>query len=288
MINDRETNIVYLSEWLSNEKCGHPDFYNRLTNLLDRLGIKWGVLRHTNDYWVRDFMPIQIATDDFLKYKYAPDYLVKVRGRKGFVTDCAEDCRELGIKCRETDVVIDGGNVVLCGENVIMTDKVFEENGVEKGDERLTLALEKALKHKVIFIPWVRHAPPSSKTEDVYGHADGFIKYCGNNKILMTNHRESRPNEADAIRRVLERNGYKVTEMLFDVPKPSTYYNWAYINFLQIGSEIIMPCLGIDEDYLAEIYVKEAFPRCNVTTIEMKDMVEEGGALHCLTWNIMS
>ena len=49
MINDRETNIVYLSEWLSNEKCGHPDFYNRLTNLLDRLGIKWGVLRHTND-----------------------------------------------------------------------------------------------------------------------------------------------------------------------------------------------------------------------------------------------
>lgn len=288
MINDRDTNIVYLSEKLKDGEYSHPKFFKRFTSLLDSLGIKWSLLRHTKDFWVRDFMPIQIAKDDFLKYRYAPDYLVKVKGNEEYITDCAEDCQSLGIKCRETDIVIDGGNVVFCGENVIMTDKTFEENGVKKGDEKLATALEKALKHKVIFIPWVRHAPPSSKTEDVYGHADGFVKYCGDNKILMTNHRMSRPDEADAIREVLENHGFEVTEMLFDVPKPDPDLNWAYINFLQVGNEIIMPCFGIDEDYQAERYVKEAFPQCNVHTIEVKEIAYDGGALHCLTWNIMS
>ena len=99
------------------------------------------------------------------------------------------------------------------------------------------------MKHKVIFIPWVRHAPPSSKTEDVYGHADGFVKYCGDNKILMTNHRMSRPDEADAIREVLENHGFEVTEMLFDVPKPDPDLNWAYINFFA-GRQRKSSCLA--------------------------------------------
>lgn len=287
MISDQDTNIVYLSEKLKSGKYSHPDFFNRLTALLDSVGIKWELLKHTKDYWVRDFMPIQISKDNFLKYKYAPDYLVKVKGNEDFITDCAEDCETLGIKYRETDAVIDGGNVVFCGEQAVMTDKVFEENGMEKGDEKLTHTLEQALRHKVIFIPWVRHAPPSSTDNDVYGHADGFIKYCGRNKILITNHREAFPREADAIRQELESHGFEVTEMLFNAPRPNPDLNWAYINFLQVGDEIVMPRFGIYDDEQAERYVREEFPSCNVHTIMMEEIAVEGGALHCLTWNIM-
>lgn len=287
MITDQDTNVVYLSEWLSDRREGHADFYGRFTALLDNLGIEWGVLKHTNDYWARDYMPIQISKDDFLKYKYRPDYLYKVRGRKQYITDCSKACAELGIKYRETDIVLDGGNIVWCGEYAVMTDKVFEENGVEKNDERLASALEEALMHKVIFIPWVRHGPPGSKTKDVYGHSDGFIKYCGNGKILMTNHREKHPSEADAIRRTFENYGFDVTEMLFDMPSKDNELNWAYVNLLQVGKEIIMPCFGIDEDEQAEEYISKAFPECNVSTIRMNDVAYDGGALHCVTWNIM-
>lgn len=287
MINDCDTNIVYLSERLAKGKYSHPEFFKQLTDLFDSVGIRWDVLKHTKDYWVRDFMPVQISKDDFLKYKYAPDYLVKKKGLEGFITDCAEECEELGIKCRETDIVIDGGNVVLCGDCVVMTDKVFEENGVEKGDARLTHALEQAMRHKVVFIPWVRHATQGNIEDDVFGHADGFVKYCGGNKLLMTNHREAYPDEADAIRQVLEDSGFEVTEMLFSAPRLNPDLNWAYINFLQVGREIIMPCFGIGEDEQAERYVREAFPECSVHTIGMEEIAVEGGALHCLTWNIM-
>ncbi len=287
MIKDQDTNIVYLSEWLSDKNEGYPGLFKRLTTLLNKLGIKWDVLKHTNDYWARDYMPIQVSKDDFLKFKYRPDYLYKVEGREQYITDCSDACAELGIKYRESDIIIDGGNIVWCGEYAIITDKVFEENDVPKNDEKLSAAIENALGHKVIFIPWVRHAEPHEEGKDVFGHADGFIKYCGNNKILMSNHREAHPEEADAIRQVLENHGFEVTEMLYDVPDPNTDLNWAYINFLQVGLEIIMPCFGIDEDKQAERYVTEAFPECNVHTIRMKSVAYKGGALHCLTWNIV-
>ena len=44
---------------------------------------------------------------------------------------------------------------------------------------------------------------------------------------------------------------------------------------------------GIGEDEQAERYVREAFPECSVHTIGMEEMAVEGGALHCLTWNIV-
>lgn len=286
MIQDKDTNIVYFSEWLPAKHGGHPDFFRRLTALLDKVGIKWDILKHTADYWVRDYMPLQLAENDYLKYVYRPDYLYKVDGRAQYITDCSEACAELNIQHRTTDIVIDGGNVVDCGAYIVMTDKVFEENGVPKNDEKLSARLEKALRKKVIFIPWTRHSQPDDEETDVYGHADGFIKYCGGNKILMSNLRDTYPNEADAIRQVLECHGYNITEMLFKVPHPDTDVNWAYINFLQVGNEIIMPYFDIHEDRLAIQYISEAFPECNVHTIRMRRVAYHGGALHCLTWNI--
>ena len=137
-----------------------------------------------------------------------------------------------------------------------------------------------------MFIPWTRHSQPDDEKADVYGHADGFIKYCGGNRILMTNLRDTYPDEADEMRQVLESHGYVVTEMLFDVLHPDANVNWAYINFLQVGNVIIMPCFGIDEDRQAQQYISESFPGCNIHTIKMKCVVYKGGALHCLTWNI--
>ena len=67
MIQDQDTNIVFLSEWL---KIAYPGFFSRFTKLLNELGIHWKTLNYTNDIWARDYMPIQLGKDDFLKYKY--------------------------------------------------------------------------------------------------------------------------------------------------------------------------------------------------------------------------
>ena len=229
-------------------------------------------------------MPIQLGENEFLRYRYYPDYLVKSKNRKDVetITDATKVLRGMGISCRSTKQIIDGGNMVACGPYIVITDKVFTENGYNKGDSEYKALLESELGHPVIVIPWTSHE------DDVYGHSDGFIKWCGDNRILMGNHGDCYPEEAAYIRRILESYGFEVTEMRFKgkVDTPCYDLNWAYINFLQVGKNIIMPKFNIEEDTIALKYIQNAFPDCIIRQIEMAEIAKEGGALHCISWNV--
>ncbi len=104
----------------------------------------------------------------------------------------------------------------------------------------------------------------------------------------MGNHGDCYPEEAASIRRILESYGFEVTEMLFKdkVDSPCYNLNWAYINFLQVGKNIIMPKFNIEEDAIAKQYIQAAFHDCNIRQIDMPEIAIEGGALYCLSWNV--
>lgn len=279
MIQDKDTNIVYISEWLVKE---YPDFYSRFTEMMFEMGIKWDLLKYTEDIWARDYMPVQLDENDYLKYNYSPDYLLKLPEKQRYMTDCARTIKELGISVRTTDIKIDGGNVVACGDYIVMTEKVFQENGKSIGDPFFIKELVEIFKHDIIFIPWKPHY------DDEYGHSDGFVKWCGGNTILMSNHSETDSEEAKQIKIRLESKGFAITDMTFEGRgfKTTPDCNWAYINFLQVGNKIIVPSFGIPEDRVAYEYIRSAFPNCDIRQIRMKDVVKKSGALHCLTWNI--
>ena len=284
LMHDEDTNMVFISPWLKDENEGHPEFYQHLKGVLNEMGIEFKdkVLKSTNDYWARDYMPIQLGKDEFLNYHYYPNYLVNIDDIKT-ITDATKVLRGMGISCRSTNLIIDGGNMVSCGPYIVMTDKVFSENRKKKNDADFKALLESELGHPVIIIPWTPHE------DDVYGHSDGFIKWCGDNRILMGNHGDCYPEEAASIRRILDSYGFEVTEMRFKdkVDTPCCDLNWAYINFLQVGKNIIMPKFNIEEDAIAQQYIQEAFPDCCIRQIEMaEEIAKEGGALHCLSWNV--
>ena len=292
LMHDSETNMVYFSPWLNDEKDGHPEFYHRLKELLNGLGIKTGELKSTEDYWVRDFMPIQLSKNEYFKYVYKPDYLVKSKNPddKQYITDCNNVIRGMGLNCHKTDLVIDGGNMVSCGSYIVMTNKIFQENydSYKENPDDFKNEFESELGHPVIIIPWTMHGDFDAEDTDKYGHSDGFVKWCGGNRILMGNHGDEYPTEAKAIRSVLEEHGFEVTEMRFKdkVEHPCADLNWAYINFLQVGQHIILPSFNIEEDIIAYKYVKDAFPNCEIHQIEMAEIAIEGGAMHCISWNI--
>ena len=132
------------------------------------------------------------------------------------------------------------------------------------------------------------HGDFDAKDTDKYGHSDGFIKWCGDNHILMCNHGDEYPEESTDIKNELEMYEFEVTEMRFNdkVISPMAGLNWANINFLQVGKHIIMPIFNIEEDFIAYDYIADAFPDCTIHQIEMAEIVEEGGVLHCISWNI--
>lgn len=281
LLHDEVTNVVYFSPWLNNKEVGHIEFYQQLLLLLKEIGIDVRELKCTEDYWARDYMPIQLNENEFLKYRYYPDYLVNTK-YINTITDSSKVLRGMGIRCRSTNLIIDGGNMVSCGSYIVMTDKVFTENRKKKNDADFKALLEAELGHPVIIIPWKQHK------DDVYGHSDGFIKWCGGNHILMGNHGDCYPKEAADIRLILESYGFEVNEMRFKdkIDSPCYDLNWAYINFLQVGKNIIMPKFNIEEDEIAQKYIHEAFPNCTINQIEMTKIAKKGGALHCISWNI--
>ena len=275
-MNDFDTNFVYISRLLRSD---FKPFCDELTGLFGKLGIAWDFLDGTRDIWVRDFMPVQLSKDSFWGYKYSPDYLL---GKEQYISDQSKIAKNINLELDISDIVFDGGNIVFAGEYALVCDKVFAENSRSKNDKEFIARLEKELGKKLILLPWRAH--PSDKNGDIYGHSDGFVKYCGKNKILMSSHADSYPSEAQDIKLILEFHGFSVEQMSF--AKPCYEYDWAYINFLQIGSHIIMPSFGSANDEIAKEFIARAFVGAKISSINCQKIASLGGALHCIAWNI--
>lgn len=54
LITCDEINIVYFSECIKDFRC-----YGAITKILDKYQVKHELLSFTNEYWVRDYMPVQ-------------------------------------------------------------------------------------------------------------------------------------------------------------------------------------------------------------------------------------
>ena len=125
------------------------------------------------------------------------------------------------------------------------------------------------------------------KDDDIYGHSDGVVK-----PLPMLSQKETImisplfKNEREQLYKDLN-TLFDIKEILFDVRgKDFEKYAWAYINFLQVGNKILVPSLGLPCEESVMNQIRQYFPNCIVDSIEMREVVDEGGALHCITWNI--
>ena len=272
MICDYQTNKVYLAEGIK----GYPKVAENLLYALYKEGIETEYLPHSKSkkhVWARDYMPIQLEEGRFLKYVYRPDYL---KNDKDYIPNYAGMIRKLGLNCKPTSLVIDGGNVVKWDDAVIMTDKVLKENpGYD--EYGLRFRLEELFETDVVFIPWDRY--------EMFGHADGMVRFIDRRTVLLNNYLDFDRSLRERIIRALDGH-FEVKELQYDTPRCSKY-SWAYLNFLQVAGRIFVPGLGISEDRLAVQQIQRFYPEHKVMLVpDCLELVRDGGALNCVTWNI--
>lgn len=271
------TDRVYFSELLP-QRC--PILYQHLAQELTVNNICHFLLKNTKDIWCRDYMPIQIDEKRFVCYIYNPDYLqtkyylrtiTDVRNMEYFI-NLQQECEIFSL-----DLVIDGGNVVKCGDKIVMTDKVFEENSAKSHLDILNM-LENAFLSEIIILPW--------DNDEYLGHSDGIVHYVGDNRILITNYWDFNPTLAKKYLKILEQH-FDVLPLSYNV-KRNHQRSWAYVNYLQIGDFVFVPQLGIAEDEQALQQIVTIYPNCKVIGIPAIEAVRKGGALNCISWNIVS
>ena len=273
MICDYQTNKVYLAKGLTHYM---PLCKNLLYALIsERIPICLPARTTSKKHvWLRDYMPIQLNGNSYLRYVYRPDYL---KGYEDYIPDYKAIDKDLNLDCISTDIVLDGGNVIKCGGKVIMTDKVLLENNTRYKKDELLAKLEQLFEAEVVLIPWDRY--------DEYGHADGMVRFIESGRVLMNNYVDFDPALRRRLLAVLTPH-FEVEELHYG-HRPQSKYSWAYLNFLQTDRCIFVPGLGIKADYLAMEQIRELYPQHKVIMIDgCRSLVRDGGALNCCTWNV--
>ena len=280
MIADHETNAVFVADTLEHE---FPAVYTGLSEILGHHEIPLRTISGTRSIWCRDYMPIQVAEDRFVQFRYAPDYLTgKYRHLRadGQIGPDLPDVQNCGL----SDIVLDGGNVVGGSDQVIVCDKVFRENPKWKPSELLRKLKDLLGVEQVIDIP--------TEPGDIVGHADGVVRFINGNVVLANDYEVIDGRYGAALKRRLRRAGLEVVEIPYrplvrkarGIPPASG----CYINYLKVGRLIVLLRFGLPEDEEARRQVQCFFPDSDVQSLDCSSLSPEGGVLNCATWTVFS
>ncbi len=285
MITEQYKDTVFFSNLFARH---YPLEYKQIKQILQQNHVRSGLLYNTADYWCRDYMPVQRYYNDFVQFKYFPDYL---QGKEPYRTDSTPVIQSLKLNFHynQSPLNIDGGNIVSCEQkqqetshvpklksDIIMTEKIFKENPSFTRQQVMEELCKTFPDDDIILIPWDK--------EDICGHTDGIVHNIGDGKILAN---------LNLYPQAIAKEMRKRFEARFDVVdlEISKYHenSWAYINMLQTRDIIIVPGLGLPQDKEALEQIRKLHPsyedriyQVNIATI----IKEWGGGINCMTWTV--
>ena len=245
----------------------HTKIADALRSILNKYDIKCEILE-TKDIWMRDFMPFLLDDGRLVSYDYDPDYLKD------------DKYSHLGTKIQplkeHINLVLDGGNFVRLGGKAIMTDKIFIENPSKTKSEIIEIIKQKCALNELIITP--------RQPYDMQGHSDGMVRWIDENSVLVNDFSNESKSFNDRLIRSLKKYGLNIKFMKYGEGFFSKTRDWgAYLNFIKIKNILIVPIYGIDDDDAAIAQIKKIYSDCSVETINLSEIIELGGALHCIT-----
>lgn len=276
MISDAQTNTLFLADCLPTKQ---PKFFPRFEKVLGECKIGFRFLPGCKDIWAVDFMPVQINKEEFVQFKYNPDYLQGNRWRQT-ISDVDGVCRSIGLPTKKSPLVVDGGNVVKASNKVIMCDKVFHENKHLPEKEVIRRLKEALQTENLFFVPW--------DTNDFTGHADGMVRFVDEDTVLINDYSKEEPKFQRCFRMALHNAGLNWIELPYHPANDPKLISakGLYLNYLQMKQAVIVPAFNTKHDDKAVAILEQVFKSQTVRTVHSNEPAKEGGVLNCITWNI--
>jgi agmatine/peptidylarginine deiminase len=270
-----KANRVYFSHLLPKE-C--PILWSELKSHLDSREIEYAFLNYSKNIRCRDCMPIQTADDTMVHYWYYPDYLEKKCSQRtqSQVVYSNMYIAFPNVNHKPLNLILDGGNIMLCGDVIVMTDKVITQN-INYSRGQIIQMISDVFECDILFLP--------CNKSNKFGHVDDMIQYLDNNKILLTSDSNMSSTYYQEIKKTLERK-FEVIPLKYNVKKKHKR-DWSYINFLQVGNTVFIPCLNIPEDRQAISQIQQVLPdNVEVVGIPALEIVRKGGGLRSISWSV--
>lgn len=244
----------------------------------------------SKNLWVRDWLPVP-CLDKLCLFRYCKDFhkypQLKLERNVWPTNDYT------GHTARFSNIVADnGGALAVHGDKCIVTDTIYQRNPCVPPRE-LIKTLEKFTGCRVIVIP--------TEPGDTLGHADGMVHWINEDHCFVNCYE---PHLFALIRVELSEAGVDAvpfpwidpldsdfepeTEAFFRERYPITD-DWLpafgyYINFLVLGSVVVVPSFHIWEDDQVVKEVERAFHGCEVVQVDCRELCMLGGLVNCVTW----
>lgn len=256
-------------------------------------------------YWCRDYMPVLVSEEGtYARFKFNPDYLRNSKTYCKCIIPQEEVCKGLNINgSLDLGITFDGGNYVRCGNKVVMTDKIFTENP-EENAAKLLKKLEETLQAEIVLLPW--------DMEEFCGHSDGMVTYLGNDKVLLNGCWEKKAKSFHERLLTILKGSFGADNVeVLRLEGLESRHTWCYLNYLQFGDVIFLPRLHAEtkaERAAAKADKADAFSlseeahKCDTVALDVFEklfdgykikqvyawpLVRRGGALHCVTWELV-
>jgi len=268
---------IYLSSII---KRKFPKTFIDLENTLeDEKNIKLEYLDNTKDIWLRDFMPIKTYSGKYVQYIYEPDYLKdkKFSHLKTNVNKIIP--KQVKNNIVYTDIVLDGGNFVRYNKKAILTDKIYKENPDYTKEDLNSKVKEVFELDELIIIP--------KQPYDIYGHSDSMVRWIDENRVLVNDFQIESKSFNEKLVKALKKHHLEIDFLDYG----DSYFNdnrkWASnMNYLKIADIILVPVNTLNGMTMFYDKLEKYFPDSSIYFIDCVELIKEGGAIHCITWEV--
>lgn len=239
----------------------------------------------TDDVWIRDHGPIALRDSlgralltnwEFNAWggkfpRFAQDNAVPTAMAHHLMMPVTSPCP--GYVLEGGAIESDGNGIILTTDPVLLNpnrnpdyDRAGHENVLREG-----LGAD-----RVISLPY------GLPNDDTDGHIDNVARFTPSGAVLLSLREDL--TDLATNRSHLEAAGYTVEPL--PLPRLPGDPPASYANYVVLNRAVLIPTFGLSkEDRRAMDIVQAAFPDRKVVPIDARLLLEEGGGLHCCTWN---
>ena len=211
--------------------------------------------------WLRDFMPLQRSDGNFVGFHYGCRYMHEF-GEELF--DNAEIWNQVGLKVSRVPIIADGGHFIETSRHWLASTAIWQENPTLSQSE-ISDVLERALGKPVL---WLKPMP-----DDFTGHLDGIVRWHQGNELLVYAPLPGLSVWQKEFVFQLRAAGYSLCEVPTVLSKDlisaeGLILNYVYDGKVHYGTSLTPVLPDVPYQY-----------------ISAKNVLKEGGGLHCITYN---
>lgn len=298
--------VAMTKELISNEKV-HIAAYNnteksRIEGLLNSAGVSMTNIDikiiKTDDVWSRDGGPIYVH--DKNGQLVIQDWGFNGWGNKFDYSNCNTVPTKIGIDQNiivvdlNSTMIVEGGAVEIDGNGTILLTKsaILNRNRNTGMTQSQAEAIFKQYYGVTNFI-WLDGIAGLEITDM---HIDGFAKFANGNQLVTMSQTdllewEVPQRDIDKLYASKDKNGNAYTIVQVPLTQNNVVtaygnnlgYKGSYVNFYVANGKVLVPNYNDPNDAVANSIIQNLYPTRTVVGIDVRNLYENGGMIHCVT-----